>query len=54
MHFKLPPVRPDELTERLSIPALCPDQEIGSHAAIVPQTSANWPPPPATRRCLPG
>jgi hypothetical protein len=31
-------VRPDKLTERLSIPALRPGQEVGSHAAIVPQT----------------
>ena len=54
MHFKLTPVRLDKLTERVSIPALRPGQEIGSHAAIVPQTSAGRPPPPAARRCLHG
>jgi hypothetical protein len=54
MHFKLTPVRLDKLTERVSIPALSPSQEVGSHAAIVPQTFASRPPPPARRRCLHG
>ena len=54
MHLKLTPVRPDKLAERVSIPALRPGQEVSSHAAIVPQTSAGLPPPPAARRCLHG
>ncbi len=54
MHLKLTPVRPDKLTERVSIPAPRPGQEVGGHAAIVPQTSASRPPPPAARRCLHG
>jgi hypothetical protein len=37
VHLKLTPVRPDKLTEGVSIPALRPGQEVGSHAAIVPQ-----------------
>jgi hypothetical protein len=39
MHLKLTPVRPDKLTERFSIPALGPGHEVGTHAAIIPQTS---------------
>jgi len=35
MHFKLTPVGLDKLTERASIPALRPGQEVGSHATIV-------------------
>ena len=40
MHLKLTPVRRDKLTERFSIPALRPGDEVGTHAAIVPQVSA--------------
>lgn len=40
MHLKLTPVRLDKRTERVSVPILRPGQEVGSHAAIVPQNPA--------------
>jgi hypothetical protein len=47
-------VRLDQLTERVGVPALRPGQEVGSHAAIVPQDFARRPPPAAAGWCLPG